>query len=124
MRTFPRLSRYTAFLLLIASTAMTTAVWHVGEDDTACVQVLEIRGEVAPPTVAAARSTAAPQHCLLCHWTRWVRPLTSTRSYLVAPLQDATRFVDAIPLGERQHTRGLAPGRAPPGSPALQISFI
>lgn len=114
MRHFKRLSHYTALLLLIATTAMTTAVWHVGEDDTACIQVLEIRGAVTPATMAAARSTADPQHCLLCHWNRWVRSVTSHRSHLVAPSQDAARYVVATPLDERHHTSGLTPGRAPP----------
>jgi hypothetical protein len=114
MRHLKRLVRFTAFITLLAATATTTAVWHAGEDDAACLTVLSSERDGSPRTIGSTPQQREPQHCLLCHWNRWVRSVPTAGSHVVAPAQDAARLIVQIFVGETRSACGLTPGRAPP----------
>jgi hypothetical protein len=111
-----RVARLAAFFALIAATATTVAsVWHAGDDDVACIQVVVSSADGTAKAIGTAPPPAGdPRHCLLCHWTRWFRSIPSTRSQITAPSPSAIGFVVAVPVAARHQTHGLAPGRAPP----------
>jgi len=111
-----RLVRLAAFVALAAVTTTTLAsAWHAGDDDAACIQVVVSSSDGAARTIETAPPPAGdPQHCLLCHWTRWFRSIPSTRAQVTAPCERAIRFVLTCPVTAQHQTCGLTPGRAPP----------
>ena len=63
-----------------------------------------------------------PLHCVLCHWTRIVRP-SATSAFHLAPAVDRTvRFLfDVVRAPEAFLAAAQPPLRAPPSSPALDV---
>ncbi len=114
MYRFPRLIRLSAVIALLAAIGVTAAPWHTGDDDLSCAEFLVARSAGGQAGVAAARPATQPQHCLLCHWNRWVRSIPTERSVLVAPTQDASRLIVSSFVGVARAEHGLTPGRAPP----------
>lgn len=114
MRPFKRLVRLTALITLLAATATTTAVWHAGEDDAACLTVLDGGRDGSPLVLSSTPQQREPQHCLLCHWNRWVRSIPTAGSHVAAPAQDKTGLIVQVFVGETRFGCGLTPGRAPP----------
>ena len=114
MRHFKRLVRFTALITLLAATATTTAVWHAGEDDAACLTILGSGQDESPRAIGSTPQQREPQHCLLCHWNRWVRSVPTAGSHVSAPALDKARLAVQVFVGETQSACGLTPGRAPP----------
>jgi len=64
-------------------------------------------------------SAEQPIHCVLCHWTRSVRPSSET-AYLLAPaVEDDVRVHIDVFSALPQFQAAQPPLRAPPVSPAL-----
>jgi hypothetical protein len=90
-------------------------VAHGGNDDLACAPIFAgAAANGAPETVTGARPAAQPQHCLLCHWSRWIRSDQTNRSDAVAPCEPSARLIPAVLLVEAHCHYSLRPGRAPP----------
>ena len=114
MRRYTRLVRSSAFVALLSALAMTTAAWHPADDDLACAPLFERTANGAPVTVTAARTQAQPQHCLLCHWSRWIRSTQTNQSCSVAPCETSARLVLTVALAAPHCHCDLTFGRAPP----------
>ena len=114
MRRHTRLLRSSAFIALLSVLGMSTAAWHTADDDLACAPIVATATNSAPTALAAARPHEQPQHCLLCHWSRWVRSIETNRSQSVAPSAPSARLVPALSVAEAHGERGLSFGRAPP----------
>jgi hypothetical protein len=64
-------------------------------------------------------STEHPLHCVLCHWTRLVRPPADSAHALASAAEAVRRtFVD-IQRASQQFSAAQPPLRAPPASPAV-----
>lgn len=114
MSRFSRLDRAIACLTLLAALTATSAVWHAGDDDLACRTILIAGRDDIPRTITSAETRPEPQHCLLCHWNRWVRSVPTSRSAVVLPEQDASRLILSAFVGVTRADCGLTLGRAPP----------
>jgi hypothetical protein len=108
----------TTLLSLLALTA-----WSAGPHQDDCHEAI---CAAAVPHDASAHSvgrdtwsTHRPLHCVLCHWTRIVRP-SDTAAHHVSPAVDSTVRVriDSVYAPEAI-LAAQPPLRAPPSSPAL-----
>jgi hypothetical protein len=113
----------------IASTALvslaTLSVWSAAPHqddchDAVCVSVVVPHD---PSAHSIGRSTSSesdrPLHCVLCHWTRIVRPSTSPSYHLAPSLERNVRVLVDIVRAPQYVVAALPPLRAPPSSPAL-----
>jgi hypothetical protein len=116
MGTIRRYLRGTAFLALFSALGSTAIVWHVADDDRACDVLSGARAvdDGKPERMDAARSEAAPDHCFLCHWNRWVRSVPTAKSQSTAPRLEGNRLVSRAVVVAVDLIHGLIPGRSPP----------
>ena len=71
-----RSSRLVATLLLLVS------VWqmpHRWQDDDVCLPVAEAHDE-SKHVYTAPETAAHEDHCAVCHWTRWLKPVFASTS--------------------------------------------
>jgi hypothetical protein len=64
-------------------------------------------------------SNERPLHCVLCHWTRVVRPTPSTAHDLAPAVEDNVRFLVDLFTAPQANFAAQPPLRAPPSSPPL-----
>jgi hypothetical protein len=112
----------------IASTALvslaTLTVWSAAPHQDDCHDALCVSVVVPhdPSAHSIGRSTSEsdpPLHCVLCHWTRIVRPSTSPSYHLAPSLEPNVRILVDIVRAPQYVVAALPPLRAPPSSPAL-----
>ena len=108
----------TALLSLVTLTA-----WSAGPHQDDCHEAIcaaALPHDASAHTVSRdTADTHPPLHCVLCHWTRIVRP-SDTAAHHVTPAVDSTvRFlIDSVHAPEA-FLAAQPPLRAPPFSPAL-----
>lgn len=106
-----RSSRFVAALLLIVSSF---GLPHRSNTDDNCLPFGVEEHDESNHVFKAVTTTAHPEHCAICHWTRWLKPDLSTRT-IASPVCDAGSELAAItwrPL--RNPSSPHLPSRAPP----------
>jgi hypothetical protein len=112
----------------IAATALialaTLSVWSAAphQDDcheAICASVVVLHDPSAHSVGRDTSTTDRPLHCVLCHWTRIVRP-SANATYQLAPAVDCTvRFLGDLVGAPQAFVAAQPPLRAPPSSPSL-----
>ena len=62
-----------------------------------------------------------PVHCVLCHWTRIVRPTASTAHHLTPAADRPVRFLVDLVFAPEAFLAAQPPLRAPPVPPSLDV---
>jgi hypothetical protein len=66
-------------------------------------------------------SDAEPLHCVLCHWTRIVRPPATTAHHLAPAAEINVRILVDIVTAPQTSFAAQPSLRAPPSSPPLDV---
>jgi hypothetical protein len=113
----------------IASTALvslaTLTVWSAAPHqddchDAVCVSSVVVPHDPSAHSIGRASSeTERPLHCVLCHWTRIVRPTASLSHHLAPSLEHNVRILVDIVRAPQYVVAALPPLRAPPSSPSF-----
>src|SRR5262245_49500810 len=117
-----RHSRAVALVTLVSLTTLT--VWSAAPHGTGCHE--SECASIVPPHDASShrlgRESAAeqhPLHCVLCHWTRLVRPPAATAHHVEAVVEAGVISHDVSSVSPQHVFAARPPLRAPPASPAL-----
>jgi hypothetical protein len=62
-----------------------------------------------------------PLHCVLCHWTRIVRPSTNSSHHLAPAVERKARFVVNLVRAPQAIVAAQPPLRAPPSPPVHDV---
>ena len=112
----------------IAATALaslaTLSVWSAAPHqddchDAMCVSVVVPHDPSAHSIRAYSSHTDRPLHCVLCHWTRIVRPSASAAQHLAPAVERNVRAFVNIVSAPQFFFAAQPPLRAPPVSPTL-----
>ena len=107
-----RSSRLVATLLLVVS------VWqlpHRWQDDEVCAPVAEAHDE-SKHVFTSAKPAAHEDHCAVCHWTRWLKPVFAS-TLAVATARGARGDVAPYAVDTvRDPGSDRLPPRAPPSA--------
>ena len=119
---------FRAYARSIAATALmslaTLTIWSAAphQDDcheAMCVSVVVPHDPSSHSIGRASSETDRPLHCVLCHWTRIVRPSATQSHHLTPSLERNVRILVDIVRAPQYVVAALPPLRAPPSSPAL-----
>ena len=118
LRWFRARSRSIAATALLSLVALT--VWSAGPHQDDCHEAMcaaALPHDASAHTVSRDTPSAhRPLHCVLCHWTRIVRP-SDTAAYHVTPAVDSTvRFLIDSVYAPEAILAAQPPLRAPPSS--------
>jgi hypothetical protein len=115
-------SRVVAAIALVSLTTLT--IWSAAPHGDACHDQ-ECASFVPPHDTSAhrlGRESAAdphPLHCVLCHWTRIVRPPASSSHHLAVVVNAGIIVHEEPPIASQATFTSRPPLRGPPASPAL-----
>jgi len=102
-----------ALISLITLTVWSSAPHPDDCYDSACAPV----APHDPSSHSVGRTQHAsdqPLHCVLCHWTRWVRPIPETSLALAPVVNEAIRATVVVFRPPSQFSATQPPLRAPP----------
>jgi hypothetical protein len=108
-------------LLCLATLSVWSALPHPDDCyDTICAVVVPHDPSAHSVGRADRSSTDRPLHCVLCHWTRMVRPSATAAHHLTTPAVDRAVWflVDAV-VAPEAFVAAQPPLRGPPSSSAL-----
>lgn len=111
----------------IAATALlslaTLSVWSAAPHPDDCHEsICAVVVTHDPSAHSVGRDTATthrPLHCVLCHWTRIVRPPAAVAHHLAPAVDRAVWFLVDVVRAPEAFLAAQPPLRAPPSSPAL-----
>ena len=107
-------------LVSLATLSVWSATPHPDDcHDATCVSVVVPHDPSAHSIGRASSETHRPLHCVLCHWTRIVRPSASPSHHLAPSLERNVRILVDIVRAPQYVVAALPPLRAPPSSPSL-----
>ena len=108
-----------ALVSLSTLTAWSAAPHRDDCHDTVCVSIVVPHDPSAHSIGRGSTAEERPLHCVLCHWTRIVRPSAET-AHRIAPAvePDVRALVDVISAPQFL-SAAQPPLRAPPASPDL-----
>jgi hypothetical protein len=124
---FSMLSWFRAHARAIAAAALlslvTLSVWSAAPHqddchDAVCVSLVVPHDPSAHSIGRGASTTDRPLHCVLCHWTRTVRPSSSAAHPLAPAVARDVRFLVDVFSAPEANLAAQPPLRAPPSSPA------
>jgi hypothetical protein len=100
----------------------TLTVWSATPHQDDCHDAVCASAVVShdPSSHSVGRSTTAeerPLHCVLCHWTRIVRPSTNTAQHLTPAADRTVRILLDVVRAPQAFVSAQPPLRAPPASP-------
>jgi hypothetical protein len=108
----------TALLSLVALTA-----WSAGPHQDDCHDVIcatTVPHDASAHSVSrSTSSTDRPLHCVLCHWTRIIRPSANVAHHLAPAVEHKARSLVNVISAPQTILAAQPPLRAPPSSPAL-----
>lgn len=108
-----RSSRFVAALLLLVSAL---GLPHRSRADDNCQPFAIEEHDESKHVFKAVATTSHADHCAICHWTRWLKPDLSTRTF-AAPVGDAGAELTASTwLLPRNPSSDHLPSRAPPAA--------
>ena len=111
-----RLQRYRSYARVIALALLLAApatLQHGGKDDFACAPLGQASSD---GDVLHGSPSDAPEHCLVCHWTRSLRSPSAAPAAFDSELIPAARVDAASPQAARAPSLSRLPARAPPVS--------
>lgn len=103
-------SRTVAVILLLAS------MWqlpHRSQDDEICAPAAEVHDE-SRHVVTSPDELAHPDHCAVCHWVRWMKPVFTAGPAIVAHQGAGSDLAPVSPALRRDPASERRPARAPP----------
>ena len=106
------LSAATVLALACALTMSVLPLLH-GGDDVACDQYAAVNDSSRHRLAAGGQAPAAPQHCIICHWSHCVRGLQA-ESPGVGPAFVSTPVAGPGAGQLLAHSTSLSAARAPP----------
>ena len=105
-----RSSRLVATLLLLVS------VWqmpHRWQDDEVCLPIAEAHDE-SKHVYTVPEAAAHEEHCAVCHWTRWLKPLFGSTAALTTASGGRSDLLTFAGETIRDPASDRLPPRAPP----------
>ena len=117
-RTRSRSVGATALLSLVTLTIW-SALPHQDDCHDAICAVVVPHDPSAHSIGRAAANADRPLHCVLCHWTRIVRPSANTAHHIAPAVERNARFFITVVSAPQAIVAAQPPLRAPPSSPAL-----
>ena len=109
-----------AALVSLATLSVWSATPHPDDcHDAMCVSVAVPHDPSAHSIGRTSTETNRPLHCVLCHWTRIVRPSADAAHHLAPSVERNVRILVNIVSAPQYVVAALPPLRAPPSSPAL-----
>ena len=108
-----RLLLLTAALALASALPMAVLPWLQGGDDPACELRADEHSSTAHQIDSGRTGPAEPQHCVVCHWSQWVRAIQRD-TLSVAPSVDSAPVATAGHLSPATATLSRSFARAPP----------
>ena len=106
-----RSARPVAALLLLVSAV---GLQHRSRADDICVPAgLEAHDE-SKHVVTPVSEAEHQQHCAVCHWLRWMKPVFSQKAVSAAQQDSATDLILFAAQSVRDPASGQLPARAPP----------
>jgi hypothetical protein len=101
---------------LVATLVLLVSVWqmpHRWQDDEVCLPIAEAHDE-SKHVYTAPQTAAHEDHCAVCHWTRWLKPVFASSATMA---NAGSRSGDLLTFaGESVRDPGSdhLPPRAPP----------
>lgn len=105
-----RSSRFVAALLLLVSVC---GLPHRSEGDDVCLPAVEEHDQ-SNHVYTAIAAAEHPQHCAICHWLRWMKPVFSSSVIAAAHIDQGTDLATSTALSLRDPGSDQLPARAPP----------
>jgi hypothetical protein len=106
----------TALLSLVTLTARSAAPHQDDCHEAICAAAMVPHDASAHSIGRDTSNAERPLHCVLCHWTRIVRPLAPAAHHITPAVENTVRFfVDSVPAPEA-FLAAQPPLRAPPSS--------
>jgi hypothetical protein len=111
-----------ASLVSLATLSVWSATPHHDDcHDTMCALVGAPHDPSAHSIGRDSSEADRPLHCVLCHWTRIVRPSAGTAQHISPSLERNVRILVDIVSSPQFFFAAQPPLRAPPSSPALDV---
>ena len=108
-----RSSRVIATILLLMSVLQFP---HPSLDDEACSPAAAERHDESKHVFTSVTLTPHPEHCAICHWTRWMNPVFSSGPSVIVNLNARGEVAAVTPGAFRAPSSDRLPSRAPPVS--------
>jgi hypothetical protein len=103
-----------ALVSLAGLTSLSAAVHDAGECHDECAAGV-LRHDPWSHAIGSATADAEhPLHCVLCHWTRTVRPSAETVHVVARPLAQNVRSVSDVLIAPLRALAAQPPLRSPP----------
>jgi len=114
-------SRVVAAIALVSLTTLT--IWSAAPHgdpchDQECASFVPPHDESAHRLGRESAPDAHPLHCVLCHWTRIVRPPASTSLRIEVVVAAGITASEVLSVATQAASAARPPLRAPPASPA------
>ena len=107
-------------LLSLATLSVWSATPHQDDcHDAICASAVVPHDPSAHSISRDTSTTDRPLHCVLCHWTRVVRPSATVAHQLAPAVHRTVRLLVDIVRAPEAFLAALPPLRAPPSSPSL-----
>jgi hypothetical protein len=111
-----------ASLVSLATLSVWSATPHQDDcHDASCASVVVPHDPSAHSIGRDWSEADRPLHCVLCHWTRIVRPSAGAAQHLSPSLERNVRILVDIVSSPQFFFAAQPPLRAPPSSPALDV---
>ena len=109
-----------AALVSLATLTVWSAAPHQDDcHDALCVSVSVPHDPSAHSIGRASSETDRPLHCVLCHWTRIVRPSPQTADHIALPAERNVRILVNIVIAPQSFSAAQPALRGPPSSPSF-----
>jgi len=106
-----RSSRVVAAILLLASMLQFP---HPSFDDEACSPSAAERHDESKHVFTPVTPASHPDHCAICHWTRWMNPAFSPGPSVIVGVNSRSELATLDAAVLRNPSTDLLPPRAPP----------
>ncbi len=111
-----------ASLVSLATLSVWSATPHHDDCHDALCALVVVPHDPSAHSIGRDSSEAdRPLHCVLCHWTRIVRPSAGAAQHLSPSLERNVRTLVDIVSSPQFFFAAQPPLRAPPSSPALDV---
>jgi hypothetical protein len=111
-----------AMLVALATLSVWSSTPHQDDcHDAMCSSVVVPHDPSAHSIGRASSETERPLHCVLCHWTRIVRPSATTAQHLAPARERDVRIPVDVVTAPQAFFAAQPPLRAPPASPSLDV---